>query len=257
MTIWTSLLVLALLAANAAIAGYLAPTATTITLQAPIIVGCQETAIEIWINDVSNLYGADVRLTYDPAALYVDRIEDGTFITHNGFLLNQVNNTTGELTYASAQRDPDPVVNGSGVLAVLYVQAKQAGDIDLQFSYTKLSDPNGVEIPATPADGTVEAAPPAAPDVSISHPAATTARLQWSPVTDVAQYLIYRSTAPYFTPAPSPFATDTASPHEDNGAVGDPATNYYYVVRSACSSGMKSAISNRVGEFDFTLLPGS
>ena len=42
-----------------------------------------------------------------------------------------------------------------------------------------------------------------------------------------------------------------------SGSLGDPADNYTYVVKSACANGFKSTISNRDGEFDFSLVRGT
>ena len=43
---------------------------------------------------------------------------------------------------------------------------------------------------------------------------------------------------------------------DDLGALGNPDDNYYYVVESACANDFHSGPSNRVGEFDFALVPG-
>jgi hypothetical protein len=47
----------------------------------------------------------------------------------------------------------------------------------------------------------------------------------------------------------------------DTGAIGNPSTNYYYYVRAAVTdkygNDVLSDYSNHVGEFDFSLVPGS
>ncbi len=85
--------------------------------------------------------------------------------------------------------------------------------------------------------------------------------------TTITGYGIWRSTTPYFNPADavssSTQVTTTLSlSWTDDGSVGsitpigDVDNNYFYVVRAKNGSGW-SANSNRVGEFDFAIVPGS
>lgn len=74
-------------------------------------------------------------------------------------------------------------------------------------------------------------------------------------------YELWRSTSPYFTPgisgtqvyAGKAFSYVDAA---DGPTVGDPATNYYYVLRTTNCAGASVADSAPVGEFDFALTPG-
>ena len=65
------------------------------------------------------------------------------------------------------------------------------------------------------------------------------------------RYDLYEETTPYFTPT-----TVTAS-NQSSGIVlartGDVDTNYYYKVVADCT-GVGTAVSNTVGEFDFELV---
>ena len=94
----------------------------------------------------------------------------------------------------------------------------------------------------------------------------TTATLSWQHVPQYASYEIRRSPRPYFAwddadadprgtvPAP-PAGTDVVR-FDDENAIGDPAVNAYYLVRGVNAAGAAGE-SNRVGEFDFSLAPGS
>jgi hypothetical protein len=252
-------------------AAALEPTATTITLYRPNteIHGCETVDVEIWINDVTDLYGADVRLSFDPNVVEVVdadpntagvQIADGDLLGNIFTAKNEVDNSAGTIFYAVTQLNPQPPANGSGLLAVISFRAKSVGASDLDFTYTKLANRDGEELPATSSNGDITTyAPSGVTDVSISMPDATTARLSWSAVTGAETYNIYRDSAPYFSPTPPPYATvlppDTT--YDDNGAVGDWTENHYYVMTVSCSSSMEGDISNRVGEFDFELIPGT
>jgi subtilisin-like proprotein convertase family protein len=80
--------------------------------------------------------------------------------------------------------------------------------------------------------------------------------LSWAD-TGASQYNVYRSTDPYFTPDDATNlrgTTDSAS-YTDSGSVGDAGTNYYYKVRGIDTCPPTDAnYTQRVGEFDFTLV---
>jgi len=43
----------------------------TMTRSAAVVEGCGFTTVDVWVNDVVGLYGADFRMTFDPARLQV------------------------------------------------------------------------------------------------------------------------------------------------------------------------------------------
>ena len=86
----------------------------------------------------------------------------------------------------------------------------------------------------------------------------STVQISWDAVTGATQYDIYRAVDdPYFTPVDPPYATDVTSPwtDPDPNALGDPAQNYFYVVRARDNNGNTSDGVHH-GEFDFALTPG-
>ena len=103
-----------------------------------------------------------------------------------------------------------------------------------------------------------------APDtLSIEINDTTNALLRWQHIDPNTAYEVWRDTSPYFDPAASEgqlLSTEPATPGEmtylDSGAVGIYTENHYYVVRGVYDNA-PSAPSNRVGEFDFQLIPGS
>lgn len=256
-----------LLPATATPAGAKRPDAdATFTLSpSPVAIsGCGTVTVQILINDAVDAYGADVILSFDPAVLEVVDYASGQAVQNGGFLVpplfvvrNVADNVAGTVRYAATQLHPTPPASGSGVLAIVRFRAKSAGTSTLTFTQTDLADLNGNMLPATGVPGGATTAGPSAPVAAISRLNATTARLSWPAVSGVAEYHLYRDTAPYFTPAGTPYQTLTGLSYDDVGALGDVALNYFYVVRAACSTGLESVNSNRVGEFDFALEAGT
>ena len=91
----------------------------------------------------------------------------------------------------------------------------------------------------------------------------TNVSLTWSAVTtdtsgsqeNLSHYVIYRDTTAYFNPQSSDsIAASTDTFYTDfTSNVGDVSTNSFYLVMAADDAGNKSALSNRVGEYDYAL----
>jgi len=105
---------------------------------------------------------------------------------------------------------------------------------------------------------------PAPLTLDISLPVTDTVQLDWAPTPSNESYLILRSTLPYFqpgdvTPVSDP---DNAAPYSDPGVAGNPlapATLFYAAQGQVTSSTpvLVSGLSNRVGLFEFSLVPGA
>lgn len=93
-------------------------------------------------------------------------------------------------------------------------------------------------------------------DVGISNAGGGNAELSWS-APDA--YDVWKSNDPYFV-AGDPGSTldgdEVTSPYTVLGVIGDPAQNFYFQVvgQNGCGN---APPSNRTGEFDFSLVPGS
>ena len=83
--------------------------------------------------------------------------------------------------------------------------------------------------------------------------------LNWLDAAGASEYKVYRATDPYFTPddAVNLLATVTGTSYTDQNAIGDASINYYYKVLAvdACPPSDPN-YTQRVGEFDFDLMPG-
>lgn len=83
--------------------------------------------------------------------------------------------------------------------------------------------------------------------------------LSWSNSAANQAYQVHRATTPYFTAADATLRTwVTAAPWnypDPDPVIGNPNINYFYLVRAPCGAGHVD--SDRMGEFDFRLVPGS
>ncbi len=121
----------------------------------------EQIAVEVWIEDVVALYGADVRLAFDAGRLAVldaDPSLPGVQVVPGYDLLspdlvirNEADNQAGTVWYAATQINPSPPVTGTGVLFSLTFQTLYAGEAPVEVSYERLSTIDGTEIPASSA----------------------------------------------------------------------------------------------------------
>ncbi len=251
------------------------PDATTVSItpSTPSVSGCNTLDIYIDVNNVTNLYALDVRLTFNPAVVEVVDYDPGTAVVEvepiidpalkftAGFTVrNEVNNFSGTIWYAATQTAPTPAANGSGHVARLRLRAKSTASTTFSFTYIKLSDPNGVQIAAAGTNGAVSASTTVVPPLTIARLNATQVQLSWPTASGVSKYHLYRSSLPYFTAVDpayqqlTPLAPPATQTFTDS-VLGNTTTNYFYTLRAECSGGggAKSGVSNQVGKFEYTL----
>jgi len=71
----------------------------------------------------------------------------------------------------------------------------------------------------------------------------------------ISEYIIYRSTTPFFTPGPADsIASTTATTWTDTLAVGDTSNQYVYTVIAVDDFGNRSAVGGYAGEYDNKLV---
>ncbi len=106
----------------------------------------QPYTVNIVVNDVVELWGAEVRIAYDPQRVYIigtrsgSPVDVGEFLGDDTFTArNVVDATAGQVAYAVSRlgRDVDPV-SGSGVIGSFDVYPLQAGETELRFSSASL-----------------------------------------------------------------------------------------------------------------------
>ena len=119
------------------------------------IEGGQPTAVDIVIDNVAGLWGAEIELRFNPALLQVQdadpgaegvQVQPGFFPSPDFVAENKVDNAAGIINYALTQLAPKEPVNGSGVLASITFQGVNQGNSDLTLSVAKLATNQGQPI---------------------------------------------------------------------------------------------------------------
>jgi|GEM_PF-3273494 len=165
-----------------------------------ILIG-NSTSADIRIESVSNLYGAEVHLSFNPSILEVQGIADGNLLT-GGFSLKNWDNSAGTVYYAYTLLYPASPADGSGVLCTITFKGIGEGTSPLNFTQVKLSDPDGGSIPASSQDGSVTVAAPG-PTPTPAPPTPTPTSALPTPT---------RTTTPTATAGPTPTSTLTPTP---------------------------------------------
>ena len=173
------------------------------------------TTVNIRIDNVSDLFGAEVHLTFDPALLEVVdanpstakvEIQPGTFLSPDFTAQNEVDQAAGKIDFAIALMPPQPLANGSGVLATITFRGKAANTSAIRFVNVLLAAPEGVPISASTQDGSITVTPDITPTMT---PTATPTA---TPVTETPTPTATPTTAtPTSTPT-APTETPTATP---------------------------------------------
>ena len=150
--------------------------------------------VEVMVEDVTDLYGVQFDITYDPTVVSVQDVEPdkaGTQIEPGQFLpsgqgesfivANEVDQAEGKVTFATTLLNPTPAVNGTGSLARITFDRLQNAPSVIEVSYVKLvsdelqtipSEMDGLSIDSqvqeSAASNPAAEAPPPAPTVLLT-----------------------------------------------------------------------------------------
>jgi hypothetical protein len=114
--------------------------------------------VEVWVEDVANLYGVDIRLAFDPTQLQVIDANPGIpgvqitpradLLSPDFILRREANNNEGTVWYAATQINPTPPAAGSGAVFSFQFAAVSPGTAVVSVTNGQLVDQNGAAIPA-------------------------------------------------------------------------------------------------------------
>ncbi len=115
--------------------------------------------ITIQASNITDLYGYQFTLIFDPSILEVVRISSTEFLVMDNastiVIVNRINNAVGSLEYAETRTGVQNGVNGSGALAIIDFNAIANGISVLGLENVLLSDSNTNEIKVGVVNGSV------------------------------------------------------------------------------------------------------
>jgi hypothetical protein len=138
--------------------------------QSSVIGSATPVAVDIVLDGVENLYGAEVHLAFDPAILQVQDADPGTpgeqiapgkaFGKSSSFVaLNRIDNNQGTIDLAVTLVNPAEPLQGRIVLATFGVLAAKAGSAEIRFAQVLLADRNANALKVVSSGITLEARP--------------------------------------------------------------------------------------------------
>jgi uncharacterized repeat protein (TIGR01451 family) len=153
-----ALLILFLGSSELATVGWATSTIVSIDPASQDVVLGGTATTDVRVQNVTNLYGFEFQITFDPAVVEAVQVQPGTFLSPDWILSSTIDNANGIIEYALSQRDPSPPQSDSGlggVLATITWRGKDMGTSPIQFTYVLLSTKEGQEIPASTQDGQI------------------------------------------------------------------------------------------------------
>lgn len=178
-----------------------------------------EVEIPIDIENVTDLYGIDIELEFDPefwefrdADTRREGIQPatGTFLDPGMTLFNIIDMEEGRIHLVLSQVNPSVGKSGTGNILVLYATALKTGTTSFEVSKVELSTRDGIGIEVEGVDGEVTIASEA--------PVVTATSI---PVTDPTQIIIVPT---YIPPTATPVPTSTPRPTVEAQPAGSSQT---------------------------------
>jgi hypothetical protein len=123
------------------------------------------TEVVVQLDGISNVYGAELHLTFDPAVLAVvdaDGSQSGVQISAGscpapGFTVtNSADNSAGAIDYALTQLNPQPPCDGGDLATIEFQCLVSDANSDIVITSSIISDPSGSPMNHTVQNGTIE-----------------------------------------------------------------------------------------------------
>lgn len=129
--------------------------------------------VQIVLENAHDVYGIDVRASFDPAVVEVvdaDPARDGiqlipgTFVQPDFLVRNVADNQAGTLMYVTTQVNPTPPANGTGVVFSVQFRGKALGKhSELKIDSVAIADRRGVKLSVQPQNGLLAVVQPKPP----------------------------------------------------------------------------------------------
>lgn len=119
----------------------------------------QQLTVGLYIENIADLYGVEMELSFNPAIAQVVDADPGTpgvqiqplsgFLSPDFVVRRSADNVAGIIQYAATQVAPSPPVSGSGAVAAVTFQSVANGTFSMPFSDVLLSSIDGTPIDVT------------------------------------------------------------------------------------------------------------
>jgi len=166
--------------------------------------------VDVYIQDIVDLYGAEVQLSFDPALLEAQEIINGS-VPVPGFVIKNVDNSAGTVSYAITQMNPAEPYTGSGTVFRIRFLGKSPGTSAVAFTFQKFLTRDIEVIPVTPQPGEVTVAVGGPPTATPMTPTATATSTPMTPTATATSTPMTPTATATSTPV-TPTATATATP---------------------------------------------
>jgi hypothetical protein len=235
-----------------------ADATTTVSLSEAIIPPGAEVMLDLKLaGSVTDARGLDLVVSYDPAVVHFVRAERGDLPANWSLAHNAQPAGAVKIGMAGAGS-----MSGGATLARLTFRAIAAKGQSSVVSFGT-GQINEGSIAATTQAGRITVDTPPVTDLKCLK--TDGAQLTWTHVgSDVQHYEVWRAeNNPYFVPGQNGVRiADNISPSatsftDRDGGLGNSTANSFYAVVSVDANGRSSPVIMRVGEFDFSLTPGS
>jgi len=191
----------------------------------------QLTTVTLRVENVQDLYGYQVTITFDPARLEVIDADPGeagvqvglgTFVTPDYVPQNSADNSAGTIAVVVSQVAPSTAANGSGALLTISFRGKAAGVSDVVLNPLVLASSQGTEIPANIYNAQISIGSPTTTPTATVPTATSTSTATPTPTATPTS----TPTGTVTPPTPTPTGTATPTPT----ATTVPGTTTTYVV---------------------------
>jgi hypothetical protein len=185
---------------------------------AQVAVG-QTVDLAIEVVNVTNMYGFDIDLSFDPSAVEVVdadpnstgvQVSLGTFMDSGFAIINQADNVAGSLRFAMTQLNPSTAKSGTGNLLVVRFTGKLVNKTsEIKVNSIQIAQMNGAKIPTSPVSGQIQVVQnnPGPTNTGIATRGAGTPMPTENPVSPSQNTATQRPTAAYPTAQSQPAST--------------------------------------------------
>jgi len=234
-----------------------------------VIVG-QTVDVTVEVADVQGLYGYDLSLTFDPAAVQVVdadpsldgvQVSRGTLLDSGFIAINTADNAAGTVRFVMTQLNPSEAKNGTGALVIVRLRGKLAGTHSpLTVTNAQLARRDGTPISLTLTAGAVQviqAAPANPPPTATPTPTQIPASLTPTSTSTTEPARSGMPAAPTWTPFATPTPTPTASPATTTPMPGQNSGPLMQTLTPVPASTLGQAVVNSASPTSAPTRPGS